>query len=84
LEFYEKHPAVISSKQPVLLGDKGVGNLNLDEVEEEIISAIKVNPLSADDLIRRLKHPTHELIAKLTSLCLKGLIVEEGEKYYVS
>jgi len=84
VELYEEHPAIISSIQPALLGEKNFRDLDLDALEKEIITAIKMNPLSADDLIRRLRHPTHTLIAKLTSLCLRGLIVEEGEKYYVS
>lgn len=56
----------------------------LDLKERKIFSALEIRPLSIDELVQQLDFSTAELVAKLTSLSLRGLVVEEGDKYYVS
>ena len=82
-EFYEERSAVNSGVQQPLLSSTGSKVSRLDKIDEEILAAIKASPLSVDELILKLKEPAEVLIAKLTSLSLKGLIIEEGDKYYV-
>ncbi len=56
----------------------------LDSKERKIFAVLKTRPLSVDEIVQQLDYSTAELVAKLTSLSLKGLVVEEGDKYYVS
>jgi DNA processing protein len=57
---------------------------NLDSIEEQILSALKVAPLSSDELFFHLCISFSVLLSKLTSLSLRGLISEEGGRYYVN
>ncbi|MBD3365742.1 DNA-protecting protein DprA [candidate division WWE3 bacterium] len=62
---------------------------NLDPLEKQILSCLKANAQTADELNQALvaagkQVSISSLNSSLTSLVLRGLIKEEGDRYYVS
>ena len=51
-------------------------------LEQKIIGELKREPLEADSLARELKMPVAKISSSLSLLQVKGLIKQEGNKYY--
>jgi len=74
LDYYKINRGVT----PVISVKKKMGTL-----EEKIIEKLKNEPLNIDDLARNLEIPASQIGVILSIMELKGLIRQEGVKYYV-
>jgi DNA processing protein len=57
---------------------------NLDEMEKEILSFLKNEELSIDELSRKTNKTIAEITTKITLMSMRGLVEEEGGKVYLA
>lgn len=76
-------PGDILENVPKLRVKKKLDKQNLDHAEAEIISNLKREPLTIDELSRELKKDVVEVSRILSLMSLRGLINEVGGKYYM-
>jgi DNA processing protein len=79
LSFYKVLLAQRSAKREV-----GVNQKTSITLEQKILDYLKREPMNADDLSRTLAVPVAQLGTTLSLMQLKGIIINESGKFYVS
>jgi len=73
LDFYNLTPGVKQQKKEEFRG-----------IEGEILGRLQIEPMGIDDLARTLGVPAGQMGMTLSMMQLKGIIKQEGSKYYIN
>ncbi len=73
LDFYNLTPGVKQQKKEEFRG-----------IEGEILGRLQIEPMGIDDLARTLGVPAGQMGMTLSMMQLKGIIKQEGNKYYIN
>ena len=85
LSFYSSH-SEISSRFTLKGSDASqkFRNARLEDLERKIIDTLQREPLGIDELSRQLEISVSELGTKLSLMQIRGLISQQGNKYYIN
>ena len=68
-------------RQQIAMNKAPCVTLELDELEQRVYDVMGYDPLSYDDLAEQTGLPIHEVLAKITSLELQGVVSQMGLGY---
>lgn len=81
-DIIEELPEVKLLKEETLKIERDISSLNQEELK--IYELISLNPLSIDELSRKVNIPIHQLMSMMTLLELKGVFIELDGKWNVN
>ncbi|MEW5757980.1 MAG: DNA-processing protein DprA [Candidatus Omnitrophota bacterium] len=93
LQLIKEGASVVSSAEDILLHygitntitkDARSGNQDLSKLEASIIETLKNEPQEIDVLARKLKVSASQISSAISIMQIKGLIQQEGAKFYVN
>lgn len=61
-----------------------IPDIRLDDFEQKILGQLQKEPIGVDDLARAFGMPVSKLGVTLSMMQLRGLIKQEGGKYYAN
>lgn len=92
LDYYRSNPEFSFALNPCLRGTHATQKIqssrslfsSLDYAEKRIIEELKIESMDADILARNIGIKAADLGSKLSLMQIKGIIKQEGNKYYVN